>query len=74
MSELDASEVVPGATSDVIEAAKSGNLELVKKCVLADAGCVHTADEEYDSPAALSHCPFLFLKFPTRYFVAIGLR
>jgi hypothetical protein len=49
MSELDASQVVPGAASDIIEAAKSGNLELVKKYVLADAGCVHTADEEYDS-------------------------
>jgi hypothetical protein len=73
MSESDASQVVPGAASDVIEAAKSGNLELVKNCVLADAGCVHTADEEYDS-LLRSRCPFHFLKFPTRYFAAIGLR
>ena len=35
--------------SDVIEAAKSGDLELVKEHVLADAGCVHTTDGGYDS-------------------------
>ena len=29
---------------NVIEAAKSGNLELVKDHILADAGCVHKTD------------------------------
>jgi hypothetical protein len=32
---------------DVIEAAKSGNIELVKDHVVADAGCVHKADSGY---------------------------
>jgi hypothetical protein len=80
MSELDACQVVPGGASDVIEAAKSGNLELVKNYVLADAGCVHMADDEYaDSllPLALPFtAPFhvyTWVFFPTHYFAAIGV-
>jgi hypothetical protein len=35
--------------SDVIEAAKSGNIELVKDHFVADAGCVFKADsKQYD--------------------------
>jgi hypothetical protein len=33
---------------DVFEAAKSGDIELVKDHVMADAGCVLKADSEYD--------------------------
>jgi hypothetical protein len=33
--------------ADVIEAAKSGNIELVKDHFVADAGCVFKADSEY---------------------------
>jgi hypothetical protein len=34
---------------DVIHAAKSGNLQLVKDHVVVDAGCVHMADGGWDS-------------------------
>jgi hypothetical protein len=34
---------------DVIHAAKSGNLQLVKDHVVVDAGCVHIANGECDS-------------------------
>ena len=42
---------------DVFEAAKSGDIELVKDHVMADAGCVLKADSEYD-------CLFLALALP----------
>jgi hypothetical protein len=53
---------------DVIEAAKSGNTELVKDHVVADAGCVHKADNGYVcqllARAAAAHAaPFNFSNF-----------
>lgn len=66
MSELDACQVVPGGASDVIEAAKSGNLELVKNYVLADAGCVHMADDEY-ADSLLRARAALYGTFPCVY-------
>ena len=44
---------------DVIDAARSGNIELVKDHVMADAGCVLQADSGYD-------CLFLALALPQR--------
>ena len=45
---------------DLIEAAKSGNIELVKDHVVADASCVLEATSRYDRLAlflALANCP-----------------
>jgi hypothetical protein len=58
----------------VIEAAASGNLELVTDHFLADANCVRTTNGQYGSFLALSLPQPLFPIFPTRYFAERSLR
>ena len=57
---------------DVIHAAKSGNLQLVKDHVVVDAGCVHMTDGGFDSLSRIhfsncTRCSCPFFQFSVRF-------